>query len=199
MRQPHAELSRHSSRVYVCICRYLPGCSAAEDSWSNILCAISNKNELTMFLTFLSTHIQYHLRCQLLRKPLPNYFILFRRKLFLRLGSVGRAETDDSSAYCFSLIFIWSTSYKMSVPRESHELSNLSAAKTVTPIVAVISGATGLDRDDLDREQLARLGKRSVLKVDALIHSLFLLYVHSVFFHVFPLDLELIMSFPAKF
>ncbi|KAH7190186.1 amino acid/polyamine transporter I [Fusarium oxysporum] len=52
----------------------------------------------------------------------------------------------------------------MSVPRESHELSNLSAAKTVTPMVVVTSGATGLDRDDLDREQLARLGKRSVLK-----------------------------------
>ncbi|KAG7404176.1 Choline transport protein [Fusarium oxysporum f. sp. rapae] len=52
----------------------------------------------------------------------------------------------------------------MSVPRESHELSNLSAAKIVTPIVFAISGATGLDRDDLDREQLARLGKRSVLK-----------------------------------
>ncbi|KAF4332543.1 amino acid polyamine transporter I [Fusarium beomiforme] len=63
----------------------------------------------------------------------------------------------------------------MSVPRESYELSNLSAAKTVTPMVVVISGATGLDRDDLDREQLARLGKRSVLKVGALIHSLLLL------------------------
>ncbi|KAL9564969.1 hypothetical protein ACKAV7_010883 [Fusarium commune] len=52
----------------------------------------------------------------------------------------------------------------MSVRHESHELSNLSAAKTVAPKVVSVSRSTGLDRDDPDREQLARLGKRSVLK-----------------------------------
>lgn len=86
----------------------------------------------------------------------------------------------------------------MSVRHESHELNNLSTAKTVAPMVFSSSRSTGLDRDDLDREQLARLGKRSVLKVDALIHSLLLLYVHSVLSHIFRLDFELIMSLPAK-
>ena len=86
----------------------------------------------------------------------------------------------------------------MSVRHESHELNNLSTAKTVAPMVFSSSRSTGLDRDDLDREQLARLGKRSVLKVDALIHSLLLLYVHSVLPHIFRLDFELTMSLPAK-
>ncbi|KAH7183977.1 amino acid/polyamine transporter I [Fusarium oxysporum] len=52
----------------------------------------------------------------------------------------------------------------MSVRHESHELNNLTTAKTVAPMVFSSSRSTGLDRDDLDREQLARLGKRSVLK-----------------------------------
>lgn len=86
----------------------------------------------------------------------------------------------------------------MSVRHESQELNNLSTAKTVAPVVFSSSRSTRLDRDDLDREQLARLGKRSVLKVDARIHSLLLLYVHSVLSHIFRLDFELIMFLPAK-
>jgi hypothetical protein len=68
----------------------------------------------------------------------------------------------------------------MSVRHESDEIRNFSAAETVTPKLVVISRSTGTDHDQLDREQLARLGKRSVLKVDTLTHSFLLLYVHSL-------------------
>lgn len=82
----------------------------------------------------------------------------------------------------------------MSAQHESHEFRNLGTAEITTPKLVVISRSTGVDHDYLDREQLARLGKRSVLKVDTLIRSILLLYVYS-----FPyLGFKLILSFPAK-
>lgn len=62
----------------------------------------------------------------------------------------------------------------MSAQHESHELRNLSTAEITTPKLVVISRSTGVDHDYLDREQLAKLGKRSVLKVYTLIHSFWL-------------------------
>jgi hypothetical protein len=82
----------------------------------------------------------------------------------------------------------------MSVQHESHELRNLSAPETVAPKLVVTSRSTGVDHDYLDREQLAKLGKRSVLKVDTLIHSFWLLYIHNLL----CLDFKLILSFLAK-
>ncbi|KAH7125819.1 amino acid/polyamine transporter I [Dactylonectria macrodidyma] len=50
----------------------------------------------------------------------------------------------------------------MSIRRDSHELSDMSQGKPRDPTVEHV--AEEFDRDDLDREQLAKLGKKSVLK-----------------------------------
>ncbi|KAH6949125.1 amino acid/polyamine transporter I [Fusarium avenaceum] len=52
----------------------------------------------------------------------------------------------------------------MSDERESHELRYFSTAEIATPKLVVMSRSTGVDHDYRDREQLAKLGKRSVLK-----------------------------------
>jgi hypothetical protein len=54
----------------------------------------------------------------------------------------------------------------MSDQDESHELRYFSTAEIATPKLVVMSRSTGVDHDYRDREQLAKLGKRPVLKVD---------------------------------
>lgn len=46
---------------------------------------------------------------------------------------------------------------------DSHELSDMSQGKTREANVEHV--AESIDRDDLDRDQLAKLGKKSVLRV----------------------------------
>lgn len=48
---------------------------------------------------------------------------------------------------------------------DSHELSDMSQGKAREANVEVV--AESIDRDGLDRDQLAKLGKKSVLKVCA--------------------------------
>jgi hypothetical protein len=49
----------------------------------------------------------------------------------------------------------------MTVPPDSRELGPMRTAKTIEPTIESIS-----DRELSDREQLAKLGKKSVLKVE---------------------------------
>ena len=51
----------------------------------------------------------------------------------------------------------------MSIRQENHELSDMSTGKA--PELDVQNVSEEFDREDLDREQLAKLGKKSVLKV----------------------------------
>lgn len=51
----------------------------------------------------------------------------------------------------------------MSIQQDNRELSDTSVGKTPDADVQPVS--EDFDRDDFDREQLAKLGKKSVLKV----------------------------------